>query len=39
MRKIHMKQVVIINLAAEDIFNYMSKLENLMHWSSAFISI
>ncbi len=39
MRKIHMKQAVVINLPTEDIFDYMSKLENMKHWSSAFISI
>ncbi len=34
-----MKQAVVINLPTEDIFDYMSNLENMMHWSSAFISI
>ena len=39
MTKISVKQAIIIHLPVEDIFAYMSKLENLPNWSSVIISI
>ena len=38
MTKIHVKQAIVINLPAEDIFAYLSNLENLSDWSSVIIS-
>lgn len=39
MIQMNIKQSVVINLAAEDIFAYMSNLENLVDWSSAVIMV
>lgn len=39
MIQMNIKQSVVINLAAEDIFAYMSDLENQVDWSSAVIMV
>ena len=39
MIKINIKQSIVINLPAEEIFAYMSDIENLVDWSSATISV
>ncbi len=38
MTKIHVKQSIAINLPAENIFAYLSNLENFSDWSSVIIS-
>ena len=37
MTKIHVKQSIVINRPTEDIFAYLSNLENLSDWSSVII--
>lgn len=39
MNQVNIKQSVVINLAAEEIFAYMSDLENQVDWSSAVIMV
>lgn len=39
MSKIEIKQSIFINLAIEEVFAYISALENTTHWSSSTISI
>jgi uncharacterized membrane protein len=39
VRKIHVKQTIVIHLPVEDIFAYMSNLEHLLDWSSGVISV
>lgn len=37
--KIYVKQCIVINLPTEDIFAYVSNLENLLDWSSVILSV
>lgn len=39
MMKIHVKQTIVINRPTEDVFAYISNLENLLDWSSFIISL
>jgi hypothetical protein len=39
LNQVNIKQSVVINLAAEEIFDYMSDLENQVDWSSAVIMV